>query len=240
MKIKFLLIAGTVLLLTSCSPKLTSSLLKTYPPLHYLEEVRVFSINESVPPNAEKIGTVKIGDSGFSTKCNYATVVDMAKIEARKVGGNVVKITQHNSPDFYSSCHRIVADVFRVDNIETYLPKSDPIDSAMLEANYAIINIYRPSGQGFLVGYNLYLGDLLIGRVKDNSCQSIKIYKDGENILWAKTEAKAEIPIKIEFGRIYYVRCGLNMGAFVGRPSLELVDFGTGKSEFTAMEKRKK
>jgi len=35
------------------------------------------------------------------------------------------------------------------------------------------------------------------------------------------------------------VRCGIDMGAFVGRPSLELVDSSTGKAEFTAMEKRK-
>ena len=240
MKIKFLLIIGTILFLTSCSAKLTSSLLKTYPPLHYLEEVRVFSINESIPPNAEKLGTIKIGDSGFSTNCNYATVVDMAKIEARKVGGNAIKITQHKKPDFLSSCHRINADVLRIDSIETYAPEAEPIDSVMLKENYAIINIYRPSGQGFLVGYNLYLGDSIICRVRDNFFQSVKIYKEGKNILWAKTEAKAEIPIKIEFGRIYFVRCGIDMGAFVGRPSLEIVDSNTGKSEFSAMEKRNK
>jgi hypothetical protein len=193
-----------------------------------------------VPPNAEKLGTVKIEDPGFSTNCNYATVIDMAKIEARKVGGNAIKITQHTRPDFFSSCHRITADVLRIDSIEIYAPKLEPIDSAMMEANYAIINIYRFSGPGFLVGYNLHLGDSIICRVKDNFCQSVKIYKEGENILWAKTEAKTEIPIRIEFGRIYYVRCGIDMGAFVGRPSLEIVDSYIGKSEFTTMEKRKK
>jgi len=239
MKIRHLWIFGTILLLTSCSAKLTSSLLKTYPPLHYKEEVKVFSINESVPPNAEKLGTVKIGDSGFSTNCNYSTVIDMAKIEARKVGGNALKITQHKQPDFLSTCHRISAIVFRIDSIENYIAKPEAVDSSMLAKNYAVINVYRPSGAGFLVGYNLNLGDSVICRVKDDFCQSIKIYKDGYNTLWAKTEAKVEIPIKIEFGRTYYVRCGIDMGAFVGRPSLELVDSSTGKAEFTSMEKRK-
>jgi hypothetical protein len=130
--------------------------------------------------------------------------------------------------------------VLRIDSIEIYAPKAEPIDSAMIGANFAIIKIYRPTGQGFLVGYNLHLGDSVICRVKDDFCQSVKVYKEGENTLWAKTEAKSEIPIKIEFGRIYYVRCGIDMGAFVGRPSLEIVGSNTGKSEFSAMEKRKK
>jgi len=239
MKIKLLLITGTILLLTSCSATLTSSMVKTYPPLHYQEDVIVFNLSEPVPPNAEKLGTIKTGDSGFSTNCNYATVVDMAKTEARKVGGNAIKITQHKRPDFLSSCHRINADVLRVDSTGNYVATPEPVDSAMLEAGYAIINVYRPSGAGFLVGYNLYLGDSIICRVRDNFCRSIKIYKDGYNILWAKTEAKAEVPIKVEFGKTYYIRCGIDMGAFVGRPNLEIVDFSTGKAEFTAIEKKK-
>ena len=240
MKIKFFLITATILLLTSCSATLTSSLVKTYPPLHSQEEVRVFTIDESIPPNAEILGTIRTGDSGFSIDCNYATVIEMAKIEARKAGGNAVKITQHKRPDFWSTCHRITADVLRVDGSETYVAMPEPIDSTMIGANYAIINVYRPSGVGFLVGYNLHLGDEVICRVRDNSCQSIKIYTDGDYTLWAKTEAKAEVPIKIEFGRIYYVRCGMDMGAFVGRPSLEIVGSVTGKAEFAAIESKKR
>ena len=239
MKFKFLLVTGTILLMTSCSAKLTSSIFKTYPPLHYQEDVRVFKPNEAVPSNAEKLGTVKVGDSGFSIDCNYATVLDMAKIEARKVGANALKITQHKKPDFLSTCHRIIADVLRIDSIENYAAMPEPVDSVMLAAGYAVINVYRPSGAGFLVGYNLYLGDSIICRVKDDFCRSIKIYKDGYNTLWAKTEAKAEIPIKVEFGKTYYVRCGIDMGAFVGRPNLEIVDFNTGKAEFNAIEKNK-
>jgi hypothetical protein len=50
--------------------------------------------------------------------------------------------------------------------------------------------------------------------------------------LWAKTETREEIPINIELGREYYVRCSVRMGAFVGRPQLELVDPQFGKYEF--------
>jgi len=91
---------------------------KTYAPLDYKEEVRVFGIEEEIPFNAEKLGTIKVGDSGFSVNCNYATVLDKAKTESRKVGGNVLKITKHKRPDLWSSCHRITADVYKVNRIE--------------------------------------------------------------------------------------------------------------------------
>jgi len=91
---------------------------KTYAPLDYKEEVRVFGFGKEIPSNAEKLGTIKVGDSGFSVNCNYATVLDKAKIESRKVGGNVLKITKHKRPDSWSSCHRIKVDVYKVDSIE--------------------------------------------------------------------------------------------------------------------------
>jgi len=116
MKVNVFLIIGSILFLTSCSAKLTSSMQRTYAPLDYKEEVRVFEIGEKVPPNAEKLGTIKVGDTGFSVNCSYATVLDNAKTEARKVGGNVLKITKHKKPDLWSSCHRITAEVYKVDN----------------------------------------------------------------------------------------------------------------------------
>jgi hypothetical protein len=235
-----LLIIGSVLFLASCSAKLTLSMQKTYPPLDYREEVRVFEMNEQTPPNAEKLGTIKVGDSGFSLNCDYAVALDKAKTAARKVGGNALKITKHKLPDLWSSCHRITAEVLKVDSIENYVVavETAEIDSALIGADYAIINVYRSSGQGALVSYDLYLGDSIICRVKSNSCESIKIYKDGLNSLWAKTEAKSEIPINVEFGKIYYLRCSISMGAFVGRPKLEMVDAKIGKTEFKLVQEK--
>ena len=241
MKINIFLIIGSVLFLTSCSAKLTSSMQKTYAPLDYKEEVRVFGIDEQIPPNAEKLGTIKVGDSGFSMICDYATVLDKAKTESRKVGGNALKITKHKLPDFWSTCHRITADVLKVDDIENYMVGAEmaDVDSALIGADYAIINVYRSSGQGALVSYDLYWGDLIICQVKSNFCESIKVYQDGLNSLWARTEAKSEIPINVEFGKIYYVRCSISMGVMVGRPKLEMVDNKTGKAEFNSIQQKK-
>lgn len=241
MKLNALFFIGSALLLTSCAAKLTSSMQKTYAPLDYKQYVRVFEIEEQTPPNAEKLGTIKVGDSGFSSNCDYAVVIEKAKTEARKVGGNALKITEHSLPDFWSSCHRITADVLKVENIENYVVKEETaeIDSALIGADYAIINVYRPSGQGALISYDLHLGDSTICRVSNNFCESIKINKNGLNSLWAKTETKSEVPINIEFGKIYYVRCSVTMGAFVGRPKIIIVDNATGKREYNAIQQKK-
>ncbi|MDR0566747.1 MAG: hypothetical protein LBG47_06900 [Prevotellaceae bacterium] len=112
------LVIGSALFLTSCAAKLTSSMQKTYPPLDYTQKVRVFEVDEQAPPNAEKLGTLKVGDSGFSIDCGYAVVLDKAKTETRKAGGNALKITNHSAPDIWSTCHRITADVLKLEITE--------------------------------------------------------------------------------------------------------------------------
>lgn len=238
MKINALLIIVSALLLTSCAPKLSSTMQRTYAPLDYRQEVRVFEMDEQTPPNSEKLGTIKVGDSGFSTDCDYNIVLEKAKTETRKVGGNALKITKHSLPDMWSTCHRITADVLKVDNIGHYAVKAD-IDTILTNGDYAILHVYRTGGPGALVSYDLHLGDSTICRVKNNFCESIKINKEGLNSLWAKTESKSEIPIKIELGKAYYIRCGITMGAFVGRPKIEMIDETVGKREYNAIQQKK-
>jgi len=224
----------------ACSPKVTTKLAKTYSPLDYKEEVIVIGIAEESPATATEIGIVKIGDTGFSTNCGWDVVIEKAKTEARKAGGNVLKIIEHTPPSMMgSSCDRITAKILKVENHDELSKikenKTDIIDSTW---NYAKLYVYRPGGAGALVGYDLYLGDSLICRVKNNSRQEIKITKKGINSLWAKTEAKAEVPIDIEFGKEYYLRCTMGMGVMVGRPQLQLVDRMQGKSQYNSIKSK--
>lgn len=230
----FILIAGLILL-TSCSPKISTSLSKNYPPLDYQQEVIVIGLDQAEPDNSEVLGQVKIGDTGFSTKCDYDIVIDKAKLEARKAGGNAIKIIEHTPPSAMgSSCHRITAKILKVENAENYSPKVE--EEILLDVDYAILNVYRYSGAGAFVGYDLYLGDSVICRIKNNFKTTLHIKKDGLNSLWAKTEAKSEVPIDVKMGKTYYLRCGITMGAFVGHPKLELIDPKTGKTEFESFK----
>lgn len=237
-KLHGLLIITALIFFSSCSPKISTSVIKNYPPLEYKQEVVVIGLSELEPDIAEVLGQVKIGDAGFSAKCGYDIAIDKAKLEARKAGGNAIKIIEHKPPTAMGSpCHRITAKILKVENVESYKPK-EVVDSTLLNADYAILHIYRHSGVGALVSYDLQLGDTTLCRVKNRWKKSIKVKKDGYNTLLARTEVKEELPIKIEFGREYYIRCAVKMGVLVGRPSLELVDNITGKAEFEAVNIR--
>lgn len=229
-----LLIIAVLMFFSSCNPKISTSISKKYPPLDYKQEVIVIGLNQAEPEKSEVLGQVKIGDSGFSTNCDYSIVLDKAKLEARKAGGNAIKLIEHKLPSLMgSSCHRITAKILRIDNIENHTPN---VEEVLTDVDYAILNVYRYGGAGSLVSYDLNLGDSIICRVRNNFKTTLYIKKDGLNTLWAKTEAKTEVPINIKLGRTYYLRCGVSMGAFVGHPRLELVDTKTGKAEFESFK----
>lgn len=240
---KRLLLIGLISIsFVDCSPKVRTKLTKTYPALNYKEEVIVIGLAEETPPTAIEIGTTKIGDTGFSTNCKWAVVIEKAKIEARKAGGNVLKIIKHlppNTIESVSTCDRITAKILKIqDSVELSKIKDRKIALVDSTWNFAKLYVYRPSGAGFLLGYDLYLGDSVICRVKNKSKQEIKIKKKGMNSLWAKTEAKSEIPIDIEFGREYFLRCTMGMGIMIGRPKLQLIDGMQGRYEYNSIKEK--
>ncbi len=223
------------LVFASCSPRIRTTIISQHAPLDYEANVAVIELNENIPLDAEIIGQVRIGDSGFSVNCDYATALASAKLEARKVGGNAIKITEHKLPSAMgSTCHRIKAQILKVENPDL-LPKSMNQEEIIEGADYALVHIYRYGGAGALIGYDLYLGQEQLCRVVNSFKTTIEVKQFGMNSIWARTEVKEEIPIDIEAGKHYYIRCSLGMGAFIGRPRLELVDWQTGKIEFESL-----
>lgn len=232
------LMIAFILSLVACNPKIATTMSKSYPPLDYREEVVVIGPDGMEPEFFELLGEVKVGDSGFTTNCSFETVLEEAKLAARKAGGNVIKITEHKLPSpLVSSCHRITARILRVENMLS--GKSDE-EEYIPGIEYAVLNVYRYSGPGAVIGYDLHLGDTVLCRVINNFKTTLHITRDGMNTLWAKTESKAEIPVDFEFGRVYYLRCSITIGALLGRPKLELVDAKTGKMEFESFNARNK
>jgi hypothetical protein len=232
------LFMGCIMILFSCAPKVSTIISKSYSAQNKNEEVRIYGLQDPVPGNSEELGVVRIGDNGFSTNCGWDDVIIIAKNEARKVGGNAIKITEHYPPSaFGSSCDRITAKILKVKNFEdnTTLVKAD---SALLNADYALLHVYRNSSIGALISYDLHLGDTVICRVYNKSKETIKIKKAGLMTLWARTEVKEELPINIKFGNEYYIRCGVTMGAFVGHPKIDLVDNQSGKAEFQSFKSK--
>ncbi len=219
-------------LLSACAPKINTQVTKTYPTLSYNEEVKVFGLKTVLPSNVEVIGSVKIGYGGLGLKCSFEEALENAKIEARKIGGNAIKITEHLFPNMMTSvCHRIKVNILRINDFGS-LNINEGIDSTLLNADYAVLNIYRFGGQGAIINYDIHLGDSVICRVRNNTKQSVKVKTFGSQILWAATEARSEIPIVIEKGKAYFVRCHVGMGIMVGTPKLTLVNPEIGQEEF--------
>lgn len=92
----------------SCSPRISTNITKKYPQQSLDVQVAIYTNEKDVPPQSEPIGTVSISDTGFSTKCDSATVFSMARSETLNAGGNGLLVTRHLRPTIMgSSCHQI-------------------------------------------------------------------------------------------------------------------------------------
>lgn len=226
----------TIIILAGCSPKITSSLTSARPPLSKDVEVMILDADDPVPEKAEVLGQIKIGDTGFTTKNgNYAAILNIAMDYARQAGGNVVKITEHKSPDLFSSIHRIKANILRVDDLSVLSDDtSDQVVSA--HPDYAVIYFYRESGAGALVSYDVYVENTKVYRSKPNTHAEVKLYEEGDVEVWAKTESKEVLPITIKKGKDYYIRTSVSAGIMIGRPRMEVVSAEAGKEEYESVK----
>lgn len=219
-----------------CSPKVISSVSTQYTPLSEDEEVLVLETYDELPDEAIILGTVKIGDTGFTATSagSYEEVLRIAKEEARKAGGNAIKINQHQTPDGYSTVHRIFADILHIDDPSAISSTKDLMLTD--HPDYAVLYFYRHSGAGALINYDVSIGETKVYRAKVNTKAEVKVYEEGDYEIWARTETKASIPLHIEPGHEYYIRCSVTVGAFVGRPLIEQVSFAEGKSEYSLIQ----
>jgi hypothetical protein len=102
---------------------------------------------------------------------------------------------------------------------------------------YATLYVYRPKNfAGSAVGYDLHIDNEIVCRVKNNTKYEVKIHKEGNVEIWAKTEAKESVKLDIKYGEKYYLKCAITMGAFVGRPSLILVYPVQGELDYSHMK----
>lgn len=108
------------LFLSSCSPSLKYTSIKpskTSKPSGH--NIIVYPLGSSLPSNATIIGSIYIGDTGFSMGCGYDDVLNIAKRKAREVGGDAIQITEVKTPDLSSTCYRIRANIIAFREIKS-------------------------------------------------------------------------------------------------------------------------
>jgi len=113
---KIVLILGTAIVLFGCGTVKNVNVLTYSTPLASNVPIEFMAQGQNVPNNAKLLGSINIGDSGFTVNCSYQQVINDLQNQARKMGGNLLYITEHKVPDSSSTCHRISANVYKVDN----------------------------------------------------------------------------------------------------------------------------
>ena len=194
-----------------CSPKVVSSISTPYTPLSEDQEVLVLETYDELPTEAIILRTVKIDE-----------VLRLTKEQARKAGGNAIKINQHQTPDFYSSVHRIFADILYIEDPSSIVTTQENILSD--HPDYAVLYFYRLSGMGPLINYDVSIDETKVFRAKINTKAEVKVYEEGDYEIWGRTEAKSSIPVHIVPGH-----------AFLGRPLIEQVSAAKGREQFSSI-----
>ncbi|MGX5820008.1 hypothetical protein ACWKWU_17560 [Chitinophaga lutea] len=200
---------------------------------------------DSLPAGATLVGDLKIVDKGFKMKCNYHDTMAEAREKARKKGGNTVLIEEFRKQKG-STCYMMKGGIYKVDDISQAIASANARSEAIVRsllpdtASYALLYVYRPaSSVGALIGYQLNANDSAICRVKNGSKEVVRLQQNGITKIWAKTETEEIVQVDIQPGQVYFLRCAVQMGAFVGRPDFSLVDPRTGLSEYNSMKEKK-
>jgi len=67
---------------------------------------------------AQLLARIRVGDYGVTLDCRYYDVLSHATDRARRIGGNLLVITEHTRNTVKSNCHRIKGEVYRVPKLE--------------------------------------------------------------------------------------------------------------------------
>ena len=96
--------------MASCSPKVTSNIIHTYPPQESLEDVVVLNEKDQLPADADWMGGIEV-----KGKAGYDKMAEMTRFEAWESGGKYVKVKSFGSDGVRSDIHLMRSDVYRAD-----------------------------------------------------------------------------------------------------------------------------
>jgi hypothetical protein len=64
----------------------------------------------------QKVGEIKLGESGLAVACSEAHAIEILKNEACALNAHIVNITEETRPNAWSSCYRCRAEFYRYTN----------------------------------------------------------------------------------------------------------------------------
>ncbi|MEI6852315.1 MAG: DUF2846 domain-containing protein [Bacteroidota bacterium] len=174
---------------------------------------------------------------------------DEIKAKIQEVGVTEVKYKKFESQDgpvysilktdvFMIKYENGTKDVFTSDASTNVSNNNASVSTEPASKEPATVIIYRPnSPSGWAVVYDVYADEKYLTKIKNNTYFEAKL--DAGNVVFsAMTEApKVTLPMNLEPGKTYYVRCGVSTGIWVGRPSLQVIPETQGLKETSRMKK---
>jgi hypothetical protein len=128
-------------------------------------------------------------------------------------------------------------EVFGADAANTNVSNNNTVAPPANQDPATAIIYRKGSPSGFAVVYDIYADTRYLTKVTNNSYFVTKV-NPGPVTFSAQTEPpKVAISMTLEPGKIYYIKCGVNSGMWIGRPSLEFVSEGVGVAETSRMNK---
>lgn len=112
---KNILFLFLITFLSSCTPRITTSLIKHEKPLSGNTKIIVFDKNDTLPASSEKLGNIRVNDNMSTDEFDYNSVIELAKLEAGKAGGNAIRIIKHQLPSLLNNGHEVYADILKTD-----------------------------------------------------------------------------------------------------------------------------
>lgn len=61
----------------------------------------------------QKVGEIKLGETGFSVACSEAHALEILKKEGCALNANIIYIVEESRPDLWSSCYRCTAEFYK-------------------------------------------------------------------------------------------------------------------------------
>lgn len=170
MKAKGLIILSCLCLsMSSCGlfqPKVTSLIIKKYPPISTLDSVKVFKSGDTVPNSSEVIGIVNVVDSVCRRDVKYDDILFWAKKEAAKAGGNGLAITSYITPSSHKGLYQEMdGTILHITDMNVYPNLPNPtmniVSSTMNSEMYLLSKMNIPHNTFSInIGIGSFLGEI--------------------------------------------------------------------------------
>jgi len=111
---KFLFFSSIILAISSCSFKVNrTGYQKTDTNLNSSVAIPIQRYQPIPDSVARVVGEIKLGESGFSTRCKESDAIHILQREAATVGADLINIVEEKRPDVISSCYRCKATFYK-------------------------------------------------------------------------------------------------------------------------------